>query len=277
MIAIDFGEGNKLRLRNANGMMEPPAKPRGASGAEYFPFVVNWCLDQDDTVVESATIGSSGAEPDAFLRLMAQPHGGHILFVLPTRAVKNSLGRTPESDDEAVDTIYDLATSGVTHLRVYRAAEKFVRLYKSVRPWDKRNYKGSLVDDMMSRLVSPDLLSEDARRLFAVLKSPVRNPHWEYVRAATLPLAMALTESIADTRDGYEKVIGLYAHGYPSFYRRATVTLMQKRAKEIAGVTTNKETTPEQRKEAWRQVRRAIRELYGKSTQGIINPTEGTV
>jgi hypothetical protein len=265
MIGMDYGNEGKLRLHTATGPMEVPLAPKGTSGAQKFAFILETLLDRDDVATESPTVGSSGAEAEAIRDIVA--NAKYRLFAVSPRVVKNTLKDngvvlTPQEKDEAsAKIIYDSAVDNPDSLQVWRyrsADDKLHRRYTSVRPYDKRNYKDPVVDRLMANLPPFGTLPAHLQDLFTNKKK--RSP--DYARARALPFAMALEEPGADSRAGYEKILGLYAHGYPSFYRRATVNLMQRVAKELAQTKLIAEVSREQRKEAQKITRRAIRELY---------------
>jgi hypothetical protein len=85
-----------------------------------------------------------------------------------------------------------------------------------------------------------------------------------------MPFAKAMTEPYIDegppekARRRFEKLIGLYGDGYPSFYRRATVQWMQKVAAiDLGLVRWNRAlVSREQRKAAWKKATRQIRMLF---------------
>ena len=90
----------------------------------------------------------------------------------------------------------------------------------------------------------------------------------KYARAFVIPFAMATDEPylddgpIVERRRRFEKIVGLYDRGYPSFYRRATITWMQKNAKRLADVTKIADVDPAIRKDAWRITQRQIRHFF---------------
>lgn len=274
-IAIDFGEGAKLKLYGVGNaysakdmvnpsFIAPSPKPRGASLAEAFEHVLAWCLEQSDTVVESASIGSSGAEPDHIRDIVAA--ATYKLYLVSGRCVKNLVGAGAD-DDIAVQTIYQIAQDPRRlRLWVYTPKEnKYCRQYTSVRPYDKRKYKGPQVDAWFADLCDPTDLSPDAQSLFVKGK---RKKQWWKERV--MPLAMALNEKDARlSRNNYERVLGLYEHGFPSFYRRLTVALMIGKMKELASLRLGRKAKkedclPEERKQAWKFVRKCIREFYAR-------------
>jgi len=283
IVAVDFGTNDALALHGPDGPMERPKLPRVAGGAstrDRFIRTLPILLEDYDVVAESATVGSSGVEvADVIEVLAASPNA---LYVISGRAVKNyrndaqrdwrkgaryAKGRVAEririelQEDvhvEDAEIIWLIANEYPERLRQWAPNDRFRRQHTSVRPHDKRNYRGDVPDGYMRRLPLFEQLPPNLQELFGI-GADVRRT---YSCAKAMPFAMALDEPGAETRAGYEKVIGLYEHGFPSFYRRATVALMQGVAKRNVGVTTFKDVSPEERKDAWRETRRAIRQLY---------------
>jgi hypothetical protein len=264
MLAIDFGDDQKLALYGhkpggRGGRIIPPTPPRGTRGDRKFLIVLEWGLSKDDVVTESATVGSSGCEPEAARAIVE--NAPHTLWTVSNRAVKNWCGRTSPLDGEAAKFIWQIATKNPAALKRWAFVapeEKLVRRHRSVRPYDKRQYLDPQVDRWMANLPPFDQLPEHLQQIFTNGKK--RTP--DYSRSRALPFAMAFEEQGAESRDGYEKVIGLYAHGWPCFYRRATVALMQRVAKETTGKSKMADVTKTERKAAWKLTRRCIRELH---------------
>jgi len=284
MIAVDFGANDALALHGPDGPMTPPKRPRvpgGAATSDKFVSILPILLAQDDVVIESATVGASGVEIDDVAEIVAS--STHQLLLVSGRAVKNYRmdnnlqwskgaryvkdGDAPQSIDidkqsnvhaEDAEIIYRIATEFPARTRVWSATEPFHRVVTSVRPHDKRNYRGPIPDTYMSRFPPFAQLPVHLQGLLGT--GTVRNK--DYSRAKAMPFAMAMDEVGADTRAGFEKIIGLYAHGFPSFYRRATIVLLHHVAKELASVSRIQEVSPNIRKEAWKVTRRYIREIY---------------
>ncbi len=273
----DFGADNKLRVQSASGTVELPKNTRGLNGAEKFGETLEWCLANGDNIIESPSVGSSGAEPEMVRDIVAA--SPHKLYVLSARAIKNHLKdyELPKPDDTGcAKLIYEIATATPERLREWRYIpkdEKLTREHKTVRPYDKRNYKDPQVDAWMSLLPPFSTLPPDMQEIFT--NGLKRHP--DYARARVLPFAMALTEPSYDgTRESYERIIGLYDHGYPSFYRRKTIDLMQHIAKKQLGVRAFSTVTKDQRKEAWKVTRCYIRRLRYMATMGTTYPAKGT-
>ncbi len=282
-VGIDFGVGNALALYGPEGPMNTPKLPPipgGAATSDKFVRILPILLDDYNVVCESATIGSSGVEPNSIAQIVHD--APNDLYVISGRAVKNfrndaqrewrkgaryAKGRASnrilleQQEDvhiEDAEIIYIIATEFPKRLRKWSLPVEYLhRQHTSVRPHDKRNYRGPIPDGYMSRLPAFEQLPQHLQNIFGK-----GTGHREYSRAKVLPFAMALDEHGSQTREGYEKIIGLYEHGYPSFYRRATIVIMQNIAKELAGTTRNDEVPPYQRKEAWRITRKYIREFY---------------
>jgi len=134
------------------------------------------------------------------------------------------------------------------------------RVHTSVRPMDKRGYRDERSERFMALLPAYETLPEILRDVLGDGK--------KYSRSTVMPFAMASTEEFIDAgqkenrRQRYEKVIGLYDRGYPSFYRRATINLMQINAKALADVTKIAEVPPAVRKEAWKLTQRQVRHFF---------------
>ena len=309
LVAIDFGrKSGKLALFGEQvagavaKKMSPPKLERKKPGtgprsdAETFIAVLSILLRSHVVVTESATIGSSGAEADAVDELIKDGEGP--LLLLPTRAVKNwvadnglsslaeatatspgpSSGTSTKSrptwtDEQSAQIQYTIATTTPASLRIYKGKDpgRPVRRYRSVRPSDKRGYRGDYdghdIADWLRLLPDIGALGEitdeksgeslDLRELVA--------PKGAYIPAQVLPLALALAEPTATSREKYEHVLGLYGHGAPSFYRRCTITLMQKIAKLITGRKKMSGVDQVNRKVAWRLARKTVRYLYANA------------
>lgn len=260
MIALDFGADAKLCLHGASGPVPVPAHGRGLTAPEKFASTLESLLEHDDVVTESPTVGSSGAEPE-LVRAVVE-NAPHSLFLLPARAVKNygkDIGSPTHTDEESAEWLYELATENPDRMKVWRpVTERLQRVHTSVRPWDKRGYKGDQVDEWMDNLPPFAALPEDLAALFGNGKK--RAP--DYKRTLALPYAMAMTEPDSGTRKGFEKIIGLYGHGFPSFYRKTNDRLLEVITKSNTGKRYRADITPAERKEAWRELRRMIRKLY---------------
>jgi len=269
MIAIDYGADQKLRLHNAGGAMAPPALTRGLTPAQKFTELIKILLEIDDIVFESPTAGSSGAEAEQIRDVVN--NATHTLYLLPARAVKN-YAKTNKlaglTDAQAASIIYLIATTCPEQLRLYKyepKENKLARKYTSVRPYDKRNYKDPEVDRLLSLLPDYSTLPDDVK---TILGNGLKTRPG-YSKAKVLPFAMALEEDGSETRDGYEKIIGIYGHGYPSFYRRATSHLMREIGKHYTGTAKVADMTPDHRKQAWKKARYVIRMLYKMSKRHV--------
>jgi hypothetical protein len=234
-----------------------------------------------DVVVESPTIGSSGAERGDVLEILRE-HPGQKLYTLSARAVKNyrmDFGLVnPKSytkyetisEENQVDThkldaeiLFIIATTMPYRLRAWHQSVPAPRIHASVRPMDKRGYRDERSEAFMALLPPVGLLPDDMRRVLA--------PSGKYSRSLVMPFAMALTEPYwreqeeTDQRKAFLKILGAYDHGYPSFYRRMTITWMQALAKQMAGVTRMQEVPREVRTQAQRAIQRQLRCLFHMS------------
>lgn len=269
LTAIDYGseDAGKQMLHGPDGPVPIPVAPRGLTPAEKFIYNLDVLLRDSCVVCESPTIGSSGAEPEEVAKIVAS--ASHSIYVVSARRVKNYLKDHPDvvkTDAECARIIYEIAMRPNAELKVWRFVareDKFRRQHRSVRPHDKRLYRGPVPDFYMSYLAPFETLPDDLQALLG--NGLKRKPN--YSRSTTMPLAMAFEEEGHETRNGYEFILGLYGDGYKSFYRRGTVALMQKIAKRRTGARLLAEITPAQRKEAWKEARRAIRRLYYLSRQ----------
>lgn len=285
--AIDFGTGAALAIHGPDGPVAKPKLPRvpgGKTPADDFIRLLPIFLEDGDVVVESPTVGSSGVEPAEVAQIVGETP--HRLLLVSARAVKNyrldhdlqtvkSFGKyeipanptdQPTAHESDAEIIYRIATETPQHLREWRwDNDKLERVHTSVRPHDKRKYRGETPDAYMARLPGFESLPVNLQTLLGQgTADPAKgtNHPGQYSRAKAMPFAMSLDEPGTETRDGWEKVMGLYGHGYPSFYRRATVVLMQDTAKRMADVSRIAEVPRETRKKAWKQVRRDLRQLY---------------
>lgn len=273
--AVDFGAGTKLRAHDAKGAVELPKNTRGLDDAEKFCETLEKLLAKGDVVAESPTAGSCGAPPEMVQSVVTA--STHKLYQISARAIKNHLKDhdLPKPDDAGcAKLLYEISTENPARLKLWRYVpedQKLRRKLTSVRPHDKRNYKGPQVDKWMSLLPPFEILPPDMQEIFTNGRKRVP----DYARARVLPFAMALTEPDAGTREGYERIIGLSDHGYPSFYRRKTIDLMQYIAKKQTGYSRFGDVSPEQRKVAWRTTRHLIRRLRYLA-MGTTNSVTGT-
>lgn len=276
MIAIDFGEQDKLVLWGKEGLVETPKQKGGSSRgvAGRMAFVLETILQISPVTIESASIGSCGLEAEVTRDIVDR--SPYPLYLLSGRAVKNLHGKQAE-DQLAASTIHEISITQPDRLKLWKYVprdEKLHRKHTSVRPYDKRGYKGKQVDEWMSVLPSAEELPEALKALF--VKKLIKSQRYEVAR--TLPFAMAMDEPSVVDRQSFERVIGLGEHGFPSFYRRATVALMQRVAKAQTGKKLNAEITPADRKAAWKEVRRNLRHLYAvmrdHKSSGLVTDTE---
>ena len=262
MIAIDFGTGDALAVFGPEGAIEKrslnlPRVPGGKTPRDEFRGLLTALLQKDDVVVESTTVGSSGCEVDDVIDIVAS--SSHKLYTLPSRAVKNyrldykipspkSYGKyntaSESSQVEAhildAEILWRIATESPARLRVWHISEPCERVNTSVRPHDKRGYRDEESDRLMALLPDFDTLPDDLKLTLGVKKGKRTG----YSRSLALPFAQALSEPYLQDgpvdmspRKRFEKIIGLYDHGYPSHYRRMTVSWMQKVAADQLGLT----------------------------------------
>lgn len=304
MRALDFGDGKKLCCHSSKGQVAIPPVRKGNNPAEKFAHTVDMLLNGDndlfglfpgdDIVLESPTIGSSGADPELIRKVVSASE--RDIWLISARAVKNFkrthakdlkgdeqrealceilsekgvITEDISTDDElSAAIIYYLATENADRLKRWQFSpqeEKFRRSTRTVRPHDKRLYQGDEPDRVMALLPDFFLLPKDMQEVFGDAGS--------YNRSRTMPFAQALEEEISGTRAGYEKVLGLYGHGYPSHYRRATENLRQYIAKKTLGVAHIDDLSRDQHKESLRVTRYYVRRLYHMA-QGKIDPVKG--
>jgi len=268
--------------------------------ADEFPmmvealFIGNSVVPAGDVVVESPTIGSSGCETATMIELLGR-YPDRKLYTISPRACKNyrkdhdlgwAKGARYAKDGDEPPVILTLEQQKSVHVeeaeiiwkiathhpeRLYHwTGPSFAleRLHTSVRPMDKRGYDDERAQRYMQKAPAFNALPAELQSVFGVWHGSGRNKHLDYSRSSVMPFIMATEEPHLengppeDRRRRYEKVIGLYDRGYPSFYRRAAVSLMQTNAKAIADVTKIEEVTPEQRKEAWKVTQRQIRWFF---------------
>lgn len=296
---VDFGTGDALAIHGPDGAVSKralklPKVKGGRTPAMEFVMVAEALMagsddvPAGDIVVESPTIGSSGCEPKDVADLLARVPG-RSMFTISARAVKNYRADHPDlgwkkgaryvrdgdpapaemtiHEQAAVhvedaEIIYKIATE--TPARLYRwlgPSAALDRDHTSVRPMDKHGYRNDRALGLLSLLPKFETLPAELRDVLGDEKKG-------YSGSVAMPFAMASTEPFIDEgpredrRRRYEKVIGLYDRGYPSFYRRATIVWMQSVAKALAGVTRNAEVSPEIRKQAWKITQRQIRQFF---------------
>jgi hypothetical protein len=295
--AIDFGAGTALAIHGPDGTVSKktlrlPRQSGGKTQAQEFIMVAealmrgNDELQDGDLVVESATIGASGCEIDDVIALLERIPS-HALFTISCRAVKNyrldhgltwrkgaryvrdgdeppqmiEIDAQETVHGEDAEIIYKIATEHPE--RLYRwtgPSYELERKHTSVRPMDKRGYRDERAEKFMAMLPPYSTLPDDLREVLGNGKV--------YSRSAVMPFAMASEEPhlddgpAEDRRRRYEKVIGLYDRGYPTFYRRATIAWMQGIAKQLADVTRIGEVPPTVRKDAWKVTQRQIRKFF---------------
>lgn len=277
-----------------------PRVKGGKTQQQEFIMIVEALFRLGDVVVESATIGASGCEVQDVVDLLERVNSRNQdtkhaematpdirrLFTLSCRAVKNyradhglkwakgaryakdgqvveeiALEEQAAVHQEDAEIIYRIATEHPKRLYHWTGPSfEIERIHTSVRPMDKRGYRDERAEHFMSLLPSYESLPSDLMDVLGNGKG--------YSRSKVMPFAMASTEPHIDAgprkdrRQRYENVIGLKDHGYPTFYRRATIVWMQDNAKFLAGTTRIGEVDPATRKEAWRVTQRQIRRFF---------------
>ncbi|HZV24738.1 MAG TPA: hypothetical protein VFG00_00480, partial [Acidothermaceae bacterium] len=208
----------------------------------------------------------------------------NTLYVISTRAAKNwwrdfypeeaAADRAGEAqiwdDERAAAIIWEIATKNPAALRPWRAiakAERRQRVNTSVRPHDKRKYTGAAVERYMNSLPSYSMLPQELKDVFCHQRETGfgwdDNNMRDYKLSLMLPFAMALADEDITSRAKWEWVLGLYAHGYPSFYRRQAVAELTERiAKQQTGKARKKDVSRDERKAAMKHGRWCLRQLY---------------
>jgi hypothetical protein len=290
---VDFGAGSALAIHGPNGPVRKrdlalPRVPGGKTSADEFRMVLQSLMvggekvPPGDVVIESPTIGSSGCEPQDIEKLLDDPDvfiAGTKVFTIPARAVKNYrmtnnlpsckfLGNLEiakaASHKEDAEIIYRIALEKPEWMYEYDPAHAkeapIERIHRSVRPMDKRCYRDERAEKFMDLLPPFSDLPSDLQSTFGTGRG--------YSRSLVMPFAMATTEPHLDEgpredrRRRFEKIIGLYGRGYPSFYRRATIDVMIEVLKQQTGLSRKNDSTAEQRKAAQKESQRQIRKLF---------------
>ena len=299
---VDFGTGAALAIHGPNGPVSkrdlalPRVKGGRTPAMEFVMVGVALLVGSDnvaggDIVVETATIGASGCEVDDVVDLLTRVPDRRLLTI-SCHAVKNfrldhklpwKKTERYAKDWKPLPQTKDLDTQENVHVEdaeiIYRIATEYPkrlyhwtgpstpceRIHTSVRPMDKRGYRDERAEGFMALLPPYSALPQGLRVVLGNDK--------DYSRSIVMPFAMASTEPwlndgiLDERRRRYEKLIGLYDRGYPSFYRRATIVWMQANAKALADVTRIEEVSPVIRKEAWRLTQRQIREFFHLTMQ----------
>lgn len=268
IFAIDFGTSEKLAIHGDGVSMTlsslklaPSVKP-----GDDFPRVLAALSKLGKrvwVVFESSTVGSSGAER-ADVEMVLADCPNLSLWVISGRAVKNYYKEHRTKDEDKTDSlaasvIYWIATNQPKRLKRWGQSSPVERIHTSVRPMDKRGYADERAEEFMSLLPPFDRLPRHLRELLG--------KDGDYCRSMVMPFAMALTEPyyVDGPKEGrrrrFEKIIGSYDHGYPSFYRRMFIDWMQDNAKRIASVRKIEDVSRDQRKRALQMTQRWIRQL----------------
>lgn len=290
LFAIDFGTGAALQIWGPDGSINKrelklPRVKGGKTPRDEFLIPLEVLLSRGDVVVESPTIGSSGATVEDVLAVVQR--STNTLYTISARAVKNhradfdlpwrkgqryakdgstppkveiELFEQPDVHVEDAEIIYKIATEFPWRLRVWHIAEPLQRKFTSVRPADKLGYRDPHSNQLMKLLPPFIELPDDIKEVVGV-KS-------DYSRALVMPFAQALKEPYLlkalpeERRNRFQKIIGLYDHGYPSHYRRMSVEWMHENMRMIAGVTSVKGVPRDIRKQAWKVTQRQMRHLF---------------
>lgn len=252
----------------------------------------NAALPAGDVVVESPTTKSSGCEPRHMDDILAR-NPGRTLYTITARDVKNYRKDHPEYPwkkggryrrdgdpypavltlleqcevhEEDALIIYLIATQMPWHLHKWTSSSlEITRKHKSVRPMDKYAYTDDRSESYM-RMVPP--YEELPTELREVLGVRGKNKKLDYSRSMVVPFAMATEEAYLDDgpreerRRRYEKIIGLYARGYPSFYRKAVDVWLEVLSKQMTGKSKREDITREERKAAQKVLQRQIRWFF---------------
>ena len=285
LYGVDFGANDALAVHGHDGPVTLPRLPRvtgGASTSDKFIRILPILLETGAVVCESAPWAHPGSNPATSQSIIVSTP--YKIYTVSNRAVKNfrkdnvlgwdkgarysrdgdpvpiNLHEQPNVHATDAEIIYTIAAENPLRLHEWRLSDdNLERQHFSVRPYDKRNYRGDVPDDYMNRFPPYESLPVHLQQ---ILGNGFGTTNANYSRARAMPLAMAMDERGSDTRDGYEKILGLYEHGYPSFYRRLTVSLMQAEGKRLANVTRFNEVPPHLRKEAWKTTRRNLRQIW---------------
>jgi len=270
IFAIDFGTGSALQIWGPNGLvskrnLQLARIPGGKSPRDEFIMILRAILLMGDAIVESPSVGSSGAEVADVQQVVED--AAHTLYTVSARAVigyrrDHGLPRVTDTADGHVEDariIYKIATEQPWRLRVWHRPVAINRHHSSVRPMDKRKYRDERSDEFMARLPAFASLPLDLQKTIGTGGG--------YSRSLIMPFAMALTEPAfvwaypENKRTMFMKILGAYDHGYPSFYRRMVIDWMQENAKSLAGVTRMQEVPRHIRKQALTMTQRQIRTL----------------
>lgn len=297
MIAIDFGAGSALAMYGPDGAVSlkslgiPPVKGGRTDSQKFIMILSHFFNLGEDVVTESPTVGSSGCEVADVERVLDETGG--TLWTLSARAVKNyrmdhglknpkydTAPKDPlraDTHKEDAEILYTIATESSERLRRWHLPEVAPREYTSVRPMDKRGYRDERSDEFMSLLPDPMTLPAELANVVAPFgKGKIKTR--QYRRSLVMPFAMALAEPWwkevprEKRRKRFFKILGAYDHGYPSFYRRMTVTWMQGVAKDMAAVQAGlervsiKDVSRATRKEAQKITQRQMRQLFHFAT-----------
>lgn len=99
----------------------------------------------------------------------------------------------------------------------------------------------------------------------------------DYRRKLAIPFAQAMDEpflwegKVGSIRDRFQRIIGMYDHGYKRHYRRMFIDWMQITAKEIAEVSRMEEVSRDVRKVALKKSQRLVRRMFHLSRRWKLN------
>jgi hypothetical protein len=267
--ALDYGANSKLAVHGPSGPVKLPRITaidgyyRGMNSAEQFALKLAYLLSLGDVVTEAATIGASGAEVSLIRKAVAS--APHRLFTLSGRAVKNHAkdnGLTDLTDADSARIQYEIATSTPDALMPWTDVRpRRVFKYRSVRPFDKRDYKDPFVYEMLATLPDISLLPDEFQQLLGNSKVAEWNG---YNAPDALPLAMSLTEDGAESsRYWTDTILGFWHNGKPSFYRRKVGSdLVQDLAKLQTGKTLVADITRDERKAAQKSLKHYLKVMH---------------
>lgn len=218
---LDLGEGRLWFWDKENGCEWKPSRlpplKGGRKSADKNIRQLRQALEEADVVVtESSTIGTTGLIPEMVRDLPRELT--QKLWVVSPRAIKNyriqlkANGCTPPAGSKRKLHLWEASVhaeqpeSRRKRWRYIAPEAKLSRRFRSVRPMDKWDYttkraKGLLaLSEGYVPKCAPVKLSDNLRVVFATALFEKAGNRW---------------------RTGYERIVGLYDHGFPSYYRNA--------------------------------------------------------
>ena len=202
-------------------------------------------LDQPTVLVGEATFESFDLAKrwSVIQRVEAE---GHTLLTTPNRKTakhRNELGLDKTDANDAI-TIRDIALNTAIHLkrpnvRTDEWAERSQAANKELRILRQSGQKDGVAEAIIPSLPDPKALPEDIR--VALVGS-----NGKYSK--TIVAAVAVAAKHTNSRREFERLVGLYVHGYPSQFR-SDLHYHGFRHANKRGAT-------------WRSFRKAIRWLY---------------